>query len=190
MLIYFTYVPVFKTYFSFFIFYFILFFSPILRPTTRVLSYRARKINFQVDFERDLSYKKWPLPLHSHWDNCYQLVFDCSWFPGSSAGEESARTAGNLGLISGLGRSPGEGNGYPRQCSAWRIPWTAVCGVAEADTTERLSLSLHCGSSNSKEPACNTGVQASTPGLESSSGEGNGSPLQYPCLENSTDKAA
>ena len=30
--------------------------------------------------------------------------------PGSSAGKESAYKAGDLGLIPGLGRSPGEGN--------------------------------------------------------------------------------
>ena len=34
-------------------------------------------------------------------------------FPGSLAGKESARNAGDLGLIAGLGRSLGEGNGYP-----------------------------------------------------------------------------
>ena len=34
-------------------------------------------------------------------------------FPGSSAGKESACNAGDLGLIPGLGRSSGEGNGYP-----------------------------------------------------------------------------
>ena len=34
-------------------------------------------------------------------------------FPGSSAGKESACNVRNLGLISGLGRSPGEGKGYP-----------------------------------------------------------------------------
>ena len=38
-------------------------------------------------------------------------------FPGSSAGKESACNAGDLGSIPGLGRSPGEGNGYPRQYS-------------------------------------------------------------------------
>ena len=32
-------------------------------------------------------------------------------FPGGSAGKESACNAGDLGLIPGLGRSPGEGNG-------------------------------------------------------------------------------
>ena len=32
-------------------------------------------------------------------------------FLGGSAGKESARNAGHLGLITGLGRSPGEANG-------------------------------------------------------------------------------
>ena len=38
-------------------------------------------------------------------------------FPGGSAGEESACNAGDLGSVPGLGRSPGEGNGYPLQYS-------------------------------------------------------------------------
>ena len=36
-------------------------------------------------------------------------------FPGSSAGKESASSAGNTGSIPGLGRSAGEGMGYPLQ---------------------------------------------------------------------------
>ena len=42
-------------------------------------------------------------------------------FPGGSAGKESTRNVGNLGLIPGLGRSPGEGISYPLQCS-----WTSL----------------------------------------------------------------
>ena len=41
-------------------------------------------------------------------------------FPGfscDSAGKESACKVGDLGLIFGLGRSPGEGKGYPLQYS-------------------------------------------------------------------------
>ena len=38
-------------------------------------------------------------------------------FPGGSAGKESACSAGDLGSIPGLGRSPGEGKGYPLQYS-------------------------------------------------------------------------
>ena len=38
-------------------------------------------------------------------------------FPGGLAGKESTCKARDLGLISGLGRSPGEGKGYPLQYS-------------------------------------------------------------------------
>jgi len=38
-------------------------------------------------------------------------------FPCGSAGKESACNAGDLGLIPELGRSPGEGKGYPLQYS-------------------------------------------------------------------------
>ena len=38
-----------------------------------------------------------------------------SGFPDSSVGKESACNAGDPGLIPGLGRSPGEGIGYPLQ---------------------------------------------------------------------------
>ena len=36
-------------------------------------------------------------------------------FPGGSDGKASVYNAGDLGSISGLGRSPGEGNGNPLQ---------------------------------------------------------------------------
>ena len=38
-------------------------------------------------------------------------------FPGGSDGKESACNVGDPGLIPWLGRSPGEGNGYPLQYS-------------------------------------------------------------------------
>ena len=38
-------------------------------------------------------------------------------FPGGSDGIESAHSPGDPGLIPGLGRSPGEGSGYPLQYS-------------------------------------------------------------------------
>ena len=57
-------------------------------------------------------------------------------FPHSSVGKESACNAGDPGLIPGLGRSPGEGNGNPLQCYCLKNPmdrgaWQAtVHGVA------------------------------------------------------------
>ena len=43
-------------------------------------------------------------------------------FPGGSEVKVSACNAGDLGLIPGLGRSPGEGNGNPLQDSCLDNP--------------------------------------------------------------------
>ena len=43
-------------------------------------------------------------------------------FPGGSEGKVSTCNAGDLGLISGLGRSPGEGNGNLLQYSCLENP--------------------------------------------------------------------
>ena len=65
------------------------------------------------------------------------------YFSGSSVGKESTCNAGDPGLIPGSGRSPGEGKGYPLQYSGLEnFMGCIVHGVAESDTTERLSLSL------------------------------------------------
>ena len=62
-------------------------------------------------------------------------------FPGGSAGQESICSVGDLGLIPGLERSPGEGNSYLLQYSGLENSMDCVVrGVAESDTTERLSL--------------------------------------------------
>jgi len=45
-------------------------------------------------------------------------------------------------------------------------------------------------SSVGKESACNTGDMGLIPESERSPGEGNGSPLQYSCLENPVDRGA
>ena len=43
------------------------------------------------------------------------------------------------------------------------------------------------GGSVVKNPPANSGDSGSVPGLGKSPGEGNGNPLQYSCLENTTD---
>ena len=56
-------------------------------------------------------------------------------FPDSSAGKESACNAGDLGLILGLGRSPGEGKGYPLQYSGVENSTDCIVhGVAKSRT--------------------------------------------------------
>ena len=55
--------------------------------------------------------------------------------------------AGDTGLITGLGKSPGEGYGYPLQYSGLGNPmdrgawWATAHGVAKSDVTEPLTLS-------------------------------------------------
>ena len=70
-------------------------------------------------------------------------------FPGGSDGEESVYNVGNLGLIPGVGRSPGEGNSYPLLYSGLensmdREAWQATVHLVskELDMTEQLSLSV------------------------------------------------
>ena len=61
-------------------------------------------------------------------------------FPSGSDGKESAYNAGDLGLIPGLGRYPGEGNGDPLQYfglenSMDREVWRAIDhGVPKSST--------------------------------------------------------
>ena len=61
-------------------------------------------------------------------------------------GKDSARNSGDLGLILGLGRSPGGGHGNPFQYSCLVNPrgqrtlvGCSPWGCKESDTTERLS---------------------------------------------------
>ena len=59
-------------------------------------------------------------------------------FPCGSAGKESAYNVGDLGLIPGLGRFPGDGKGYPLQYSGLENSMDCIVhGVAkELDMTE------------------------------------------------------
>ena len=70
-------------------------------------------------------------------------------YPGGSDGKESTCRIGDLNSIPGLGRSPGEGNGYlipvflPEESHGQRNlagynPW----GPKELEKTEQLTLSL------------------------------------------------
>ena len=60
--------------------------------------------------------------------------------PGGSEGKTSACSAGDLGSIPGLGRSPGEGNGNPLQYSCLESPTDGgACVHKVAKSRTRLS---------------------------------------------------
>ena len=100
-----------------------------------------------------------------------------------------------------------EGNGNPLQYSCLENPvdrgacWAAIYGVAQnwtwlkwlSSSSSRQSESIILwfpGGSDDKASACHAADLSSIPGLGRSSGEGNGNPLQYSCLENPMDRGA
>ena len=79
--------------------------------------------------------------------NCVPIyIFLTLIFPGGSDGKVSASNAGDLGLIPGLGRSCGEGNGTHSSILAWKMArgawWVTVHGVAKGWT--RPSTCTEC----------------------------------------------
>ena len=84
-------------------------------------------------------------------------------FPDSSVGKESACSVGDPGLIPGLGRSNGEGIGYPLQYSCASLVAQLVNNQSTMQETWVQSL-----------------------GLGRSPGEGKGDTLQYSGLESRT----
>ena len=79
-----------------------------------------------------------------HWRQTERFwrSLDVTWmgFPGGSYGKESACNVGDLDSISGLWKSPGEGNGYPLHCSCLESPmdrgawWASVHSVTKSWT--------------------------------------------------------
>ena len=52
--------------------------------------------------------------------------------------KESAYNAGDMGLIPGSGRSPGEGNGNPLLYSCLGNPWTEGPGQLQSMGSQRI----------------------------------------------------
>ena len=75
-------------------------------------------------------------------------------FPGGSAGKESTCNTGDPSLIPGLGRSAGEGQGYPLQYSGLENSKDCIVhGVAKSRT--RLSdFHFSCHTGEPKTPLC------------------------------------
>ena len=75
-------------------------------------------------------------------------------FPCGSAGKESACSAGDLGLIPGLGRPPGEGKGYPLQYSGLENSMDYIVhGVAKSQTRLR-DFHFHIYGEREREREC------------------------------------
>ena len=116
-----------------------------------------------------------------------------------SVGKESACNAGDPSSIPGLGRSPGEGIGYPLQYSwASLVPqllknppamwetWVGKIPWRRKRLPTPVFLGFPCASAV-KESTCNAEDLGLIPGLGRSPGERKGYPLQYSGRENSMD---
>ena len=73
-------------------------------------------------------------------------------FPGGSDSKESACNAGDMGLITGSRRAPGEGNGYPLQYfypenfmdrEAWQAIPSMGSQRVRQDREQHFNFSLH-----------------------------------------------
>ena len=63
-------------------------------------------------------------------------------FPGGTVVKNMPANAGDTGLISGLGRSPGEGNGNPVQYSYLEIPWIEEPGGLQSMGLQKIQTWL------------------------------------------------
>ena len=68
------------------------------------------------------------------------------FFPCGSAGKESTCNEGNLGLIPGLGRSPGEGKGYPLQYSGLENSMDCIVHGITKSWTQLSDFHFHLAS--------------------------------------------
>ena len=71
-------------------------------------------------------------------------------FPGGSAGNKSSRTAGDLGFIPGLGRSPGERNSYPLQYSGLENSMDCIVHQVAKSWTRLSDFHFHANNKQSK----------------------------------------
>ena len=90
-------------------------------PAKGVLHTHARTHTHRVEQAFYVHYSIWQSMIKILRERYFFLFISSFWgiiytyldFPGGSAGKESSCNEGDLGLIPGLGRSPGEGKGYP-----------------------------------------------------------------------------
>ena len=119
------------------------------------------------------------------WDwHIYITMYKMGFQGGAVVKNPPANTgdAGDVGLIPGSRRSPGEGNGNLLQCSCMKKfhGQRSLAGYSPWGCKALVFLGF-TGDWEGKESACNAGDLGSISGLGTSPGGGHG-PLQYSCI--------
>ena len=106
---------------------------------------QVRKQQLELDMEQQTGFKLGKEYVKAVYCHPVYLTYiqSTSGFPGGSDVKASACNAGDLGLIPGLGRYPGEGNGNPLQYSCLENPMDrgAWCTIVHGVTKSRIRLS-------------------------------------------------
>ena len=130
-------------------------------------------------------------PLVTPWTEAYQAPPSMGFSRQEYWSGVPLPSPGNISRGSQIRWLPWWLNGKEPACQCRRLgfdPWVGKILWRRAWQPTPVFLGFLCGSAG-KESACNAGDLGSIPGLGGSPGEGNGYPLQYPCLENPMDRA-
>jgi len=80
--------------------------------------------------------------MRSHGNILNWGVYILRGFPGGSVDKNLSANEGDLTWISGLEKSPGEGNSNPLQYSCLEIPWTEELGGVQFTGSQRVGHNL------------------------------------------------
>ena len=151
-------------------------FGPESHQNTSVAGYKGARVGSRVSFKAPVLEGSWPRRAAS-------LLGPLSWL---SVFQSRFGGLDKLAVHSHLWEGgPGDsfcGPFFPVvSCSCLPVSWVS------SPSPNPLGFP---GGSDGKESACNERDPGSIPGWRRSSGEGNGNPLQYSCLENPMDRGA
>ena len=111
-------------------------------PNDQLLSWTVEKLFQMISLHPSISLYPHPFPIFTLWLVTEVIQFDLHFekmgFPAGLDGKESACNAGDVGLIHGWGRSPGEGNDNPLQYSCLENSMDRGAWWAKAHRLQRV----------------------------------------------------
>ena len=108
-----------------------------MNPWFGKIPWRRERLPIPVFWPRDFHslYRPWG---HKELDTLSDFTPYQAWLPRWLSGEESAFDTGDIVLIPGLGRSPGEGNGNPFQYSCLGNSMDRELGEIQSTRSQKI----------------------------------------------------